>query len=36
MYLEGNDAAPQNNATAFKYFSMAANKVCTQPISANT
>ncbi|KAM5218620.1 protein sel-1 homolog 2 isoform 3-T3 [Hipposideros larvatus] len=26
MYLEGNDAAPQNNATAFKYFSMAANK----------
>lgn len=36
MYLEGNDAAPQNNATAFKYFSMAANKVCTQLISANT
>ncbi|ELK34578.1 Protein sel-1 like protein 2 [Myotis davidii] len=27
MYLEGNDAAPQNNATAFKYFSMAANKM---------
>ncbi|XP_029418257.1 protein sel-1 homolog 2 isoform X8 [Nannospalax galili] len=26
MYLEGNPAAPQNNATAFKYFSMAANK----------
>ncbi|XP_057385516.1 protein sel-1 homolog 2 [Balaenoptera acutorostrata] len=26
MYLEGNVAAPQNNATAFKYFSMAANK----------
>ncbi|XP_010632404.1 protein sel-1 homolog 2 isoform X2 [Fukomys damarensis] len=26
MYLEGNAAAPQNNATAFKYFSMAANK----------
>ena len=32
MYLEGNAAAPQNNATAFKYFSMAASKVCTQPI----
>ncbi|KAK7810294.1 hypothetical protein U0070_019322 [Myodes glareolus] len=26
MYLEGNIAAPQNNATAFKYFSMAASK----------
>ncbi|KAF3824661.1 hypothetical protein GH733_009995 [Mirounga leonina] len=26
MYLEGNAAAPQNNATAFKYFSMAASK----------
>ncbi|EGV92651.1 Protein sel-1-like 2 [Cricetulus griseus] len=26
MYLEGNTAAPQNNATAFKYFSMAASK----------
>ncbi|XP_048204737.1 protein sel-1 homolog 2 isoform X2 [Perognathus longimembris pacificus] len=26
MYLEGNAAAPQNNATAFKYFSMAADK----------
>ncbi|XP_040837128.1 protein sel-1 homolog 2 isoform X3 [Ochotona curzoniae] len=26
MYLEGNVAAPQNNATAFKYFSMAASK----------
>ena len=32
MYLEGNAAAPQNNATAFKYFSMAASQVCTQPI----
>ncbi|XP_006878039.1 PREDICTED: protein sel-1 homolog 2-like, partial [Chrysochloris asiatica] len=27
MYLEGNAAAPQNNATAFKYFSMAADKI---------
>lgn len=27
MYLEGNAAAPQNNATALKYFSMAASKV---------
>ncbi|XP_063558247.1 protein sel-1 homolog 2 isoform X12 [Gorilla gorilla gorilla] len=26
MYLEGNAAMPQNNATAFKYFSMAASK----------
>ncbi|XP_006723711.1 protein sel-1 homolog 2 isoform X2 [Homo sapiens] len=26
MYLEGNAAVPQNNATAFKYFSMAASK----------
>ncbi|XP_049630309.1 protein sel-1 homolog 2 isoform X1 [Suncus etruscus] len=26
MYLEGNAAAPQNNATALKYFSMAASK----------
>ncbi|XP_026311906.1 protein sel-1 homolog 2 isoform X3 [Piliocolobus tephrosceles] len=26
MYLEGNAAAPQNNATAFKYFSTAASK----------
>ncbi|XP_017197285.2 protein sel-1 homolog 2 isoform X5 [Oryctolagus cuniculus] len=26
MYLEGNAAAPQNNATAFKYFAMAASK----------
>ncbi|OBS72335.1 hypothetical protein A6R68_13090, partial [Neotoma lepida] len=26
MYLQGNTAAPQNNATAFKYFSMAASK----------
>ncbi|KAH0514660.1 Protein sel-1-like protein 2 [Microtus ochrogaster] len=26
MYLEGNIAAPQSNATAFKYFSMAASK----------
>ncbi|XP_006865703.1 PREDICTED: protein sel-1 homolog 2 [Chrysochloris asiatica] len=26
MYLEGNAAASQNNATAFKYFSMAADK----------
>ncbi|XP_078227507.1 protein sel-1 homolog 2 isoform X9 [Callithrix jacchus] len=26
MYLEGNAAAPQNNATAFKYFSVAASK----------
>ncbi|XP_063659079.1 protein sel-1 homolog 2 isoform X10 [Pan troglodytes] len=26
MYLEGNAAVPQNNTTAFKYFSMAASK----------
>jgi SEL1 protein len=31
MYFEGNAAAPQNNATAFKYFSMAASKVHPQP-----
>jgi SEL1 protein len=36
MYLEGNAAAPQNNATAFKYFSMAANKVSPQVIALNT
>lgn len=36
MYLEGNVAAPQNNATAFKYFSMAASKVGPQPIAVNT